>query len=200
MFHDALRLEPLETVEFTLRPVRHKRHRAFAIGKLSTSMGEVVIDDRRSRRDFGLETSVPAFRAGRLLQAVKNVRTGMRSEAFYNFSHYNCVSFAHDLAGTFVNGDIGHGLPKGWDFSLDVPIHKLPDGATGLLLQRGTPDPREVPQGVGHWYTILNREAGLAIHVDGGGGPLLISPTSSLRSTYPEPNYRSHHAIPPLQV
>ncbi len=174
-------------LEFEIRSVRDKGVRTHLVTRVSAALGEVVLDKPGNER---LIVKAKEIQAQRVLDAFNRVRV---NRAFG--LEFNCVSFAHDIAGIPLETDMQDGLPNGWDFERAMPISALRNFGTDTFSYRQFL-PETTQMGLGHWHTMIDSAQGLVLHVNGGGQPVTIASVVALLDLYPQAEFTHHIARP----
>lgn len=182
-----------EKLVFGTRYVEHKGEPAFLVGSVVASHQRVDFFRNQEHENTCLDISVTAYEADLVMNALFKIK-----QATEQGKHYNCATLAHDIARMAVLGDSENSHPVGWDFSTVNDHHETRLRTRMCTYRRILP--HASPLGLGHWYSLLDSDSGLTIHVDGMSGPLLLSTNESIRRMYPEPQFVHYDATPKNQL
>ncbi len=182
-----------EQLVFGTRYVEYKGTPAFLVGSVVASHQRIDFFRDRQCENTCLDISVTAYEADLVMDALCKLKQSAQQG-----TRYNCATLAHDLARMAVLGDSENSPPIGWEFS---PVHEqdVPRLRTRMCTYRRIL-PHASPLGLGHWYSLLDKDSGLTLHVDGMNGPLLLSTDDSVRRMYPEAQFAHYDAIPKNQL
>ena len=175
-------------ITFETKSGLHDEQPAFFISSVSDGREQVEFL-RFEQTDTSFDIDLTAWQTTRVIEAIKRTRQ-LRDR----HQQVNCVRFASMVLDVEPESeeDALHGVRGRWALRKST-YSDLETFDSGLLLPRI--ERRTCEFSEGHQFIALG-DCDMALHVDGMGGPLLISPLDSVKKSYWRKYFSLHKALP----